>query len=134
MIFDSFVLYLKWLIPLSLLAIFAYFLAYPIFLIFIAIACFIVPVDRVRVSLIKKSSLPPGQKVSWTLILLFTAIPLVLGVIYSFTVEFTGNLQRTNVVVIWLLFFGVFPLCLYSFWFFNTSSWLRAHKRFANKQ
>jgi hypothetical protein len=134
MILDSFVLYLKWLIPLIFLAIFAYFLQYPVFLIFLVCACIFVPVDRVRLVLIKKSEVPPGLKNSWTLILLFTVIPLIFGVLYSFTVELTGDLQRPNVVVIWLLFFGVFPLCLYSFWFFNVSSWLKAHKRLTNKQ
>ena len=134
MIFSAFVLYFKWLFLFSTLAFLGFTFDYPWLIILSVIGCIVIPVDRVRVSLVKTSSTPPSTKFSWCLIALFIFVPIVFGVWYSFNVELTGNLHRANIVVIWMLFFGVFPLSLYSFWFFNTSSWLKAHNRLTNKQ
>ena len=134
MLFSAFVLYLKWLLLLSLLAFAGAIFDYPWLLILSVIGCIIVPVDRVRVSLVKTHNTPLSTKDSWRLISVFITAPIIFGVFYAFNVELTDNLHRANVVVIWLLFFGVFPLCLYSFLFFNSSSWLKAHKRLTNKQ
>jgi hypothetical protein len=131
---SAFALYLKWLFLLSALAILGFIFDYLWLLILCVIGCLVVPVDRARVSLAKTNSTPPCTADSWRLIVSFIFAPIVFGVWYSFNVELTGNLHRVNIVVIWMLFFGLFPLCLYSFWFFNRSSWLQAHRRLSNKQ
>ena len=123
------VVYFLWLAVCLLVCVLGFFFDLGWALILGGIACLIVPAEKVRIHFIKQQASPLSKNVSWTLILLMLVVPTLFGLWSASQVELEPEQHRANILVIWLLFYSLFPLCLYSYWFLNKSSWKKLNKK-----
>lgn len=126
-------LYFKWFVPLGVISFLAAWL-YPTVLVIVVgwIATFIAPVDRVRVSMLKKQQPIPIPKNAFKLIALFSIAPIVFSFYVGFTGELPENMHRANMVVNCLLVFWCLPLAFYCIQFFSNATWQKALKKYAS--
>lgn len=129
MLKEALAIYIKWLLCLIAVCAICYFFELSILVILGGIGCLVVPANRARIYLIKKHPNLLCKKQAWTLISTMLLAPFLFGLWYAFRVKPSPDLHRANIVVVWLLFFFIFPLCIYSYWFFNKSSWEKARSK-----
>ncbi len=126
--------YVTWMLGCLTLVVIGYWFSVPWLLIPGSIACIFVPPERVRVSLLRIQSQPLPPKLAWKIILILLLPPSLFGLWFAFQVEPEIGQHRANVVVVWMLFYCLFPLCLYAYWFLNLRSWIRHHNRLADRK
>lgn len=126
--------YVTWILGCFALVVIGYWLSVPWLLIPGSIACIILPPERVRVLLLRIQPQPLPPKLAWKIILILLVPPSLFGLWFAFQVEPVGGQHRANVVVVWMLFFSFFPLCLYAYWFLNLRSWVRHRNRLADRK
>jgi hypothetical protein len=133
MLKEGLVVYILWLLSLSVFSIAGFLFKVPWLLLLSGIACLIIPADRARYRIVEKHPELLPSKHAWMVVLSMLIAPTCFGLWYAFQVEPPQGLYRANIVVIWLLFFFIFPLCIYSYWFFNKSSWRKLHSKVTGK-
>lgn len=133
MLKESLVVYILWLLSLCMLSIAAFLFQISWLLILAGIACLIVPADRTRHYIVKKHPELLPSKHAWIVVFSMLVAPTSFGLWYAFQVTPSAEVHPANIVVIWLLSFFIFPLCTYSYWFFNKSSWQKLHAKVTGK-
>lgn len=129
MLKEALAIYIKWLLCLIAVSFIGYFFQISMLVILSSIGCLIVPANRVRNHLTKMHPNLLTTKQAWTAISTMLLAPTFFGIWFAFQVEPSPDAHRANIVVVWLLFFFLFPLCLYCYWFFNQTSWEKAHSK-----
>jgi len=94
----------------------------------------IIPVDRVRVAMLKKKMPLPPTRLAWKLIASFLVFPACLGLFFGFSGDLPENTHRANVVVSSLLFYIVTPAILFCIMFLSKNTWERALAKYAPKE
>ena len=133
MLREALVVYFIWLLGLTVICFIGYQFQLPWVLILGAIACLVVPADKARVKLIKHNSKVLPTKLAWRIVLIMLITPTLFGLWYAMQVKLEEGQYRANIIVIWMLFFCLFPLCIYYNWFFNKSLWEKHHFKVAGK-
>ncbi len=124
--------YLRWLIPMALFSYIA-ILFLPIKAIgaIALVAIFMVPVDRVRVSMLKKQVSIPPKRTAMKYIGLFSIAPTILGFYVGFNSEVPDGMYRANVVVSSLIMLPGVPLVFFCIQFLASSTWSKGLKKYA---
>ena len=123
--------YFKWFFPMCLIG-YLLILVAPI-RIFGVIALVLavgVPVDRIRVDMLKNGKRIPPKALAWKLIGLFLIVPSILAIYIGFASEVPEGQYRANIVVSSLLvILGPF-LLLFCIQFLSKKTWEKGLKKY----
>ena len=128
---EAFSLYLKWLIPLLILAfISAIMLTIPILTLICFFSILVVPADRVRVSMLKKQQSIPSKKLATKLVLIFSIVPIIISIYIGLSMDASNGSERFAAIALSLGVFFLVPGLFLCIQFFSKWTWTRALEKY----